>query len=223
MRVGIIGSGRIGGNIARLLVAGGHDVCLSFSREPEKLRELAASIDEHASAGSVRDAVEFGDVVVLSVPWPAIPTALEQAGSLAGKVVIDTTNPFGQGGWLELPGGATSAQFNQERMPGARPVKAFNTLTSGFQASAATRPVDRRAVLFMSGDDDDAKATVARLIEDAGFVAADLGSAADSRPMEAPRRPGALYGEEYRAEDARAAVAALRAGQPLPPVPSYAD
>jgi 8-hydroxy-5-deazaflavin:NADPH oxidoreductase len=221
MKVGVIGSGRIGGNVARLLAKAGHDVRLSFSRDPEKLRELADSIGERASSGEVRDAVEFGDVVVVSVPWTAVPMALEQAGSLTGKIVIDTTNPFGRGGWESMPGGVTSAQFNQERMPGARVVKAFNTLTSGFQASAATRPPDQRAVLFMSGDDERAKATVAGLIEDAGFVPVDLGSLADSAPMEAPRRPGALYGEEYRADDARAAVQALRAGQPLPPTPTY--
>jgi 8-hydroxy-5-deazaflavin:NADPH oxidoreductase len=223
MKVGVIGSGRIGGNIARLLAGAGHEVCVSFSREPAKLSELAQSIGDRASTGEVRDAVGFGDVVVVSVPWTAVDTALEQAGSLAGKIVIDTTNPFGKSGWESMPQGETSAQYNQERMPGARVVKAFNTLTSGFQASAASRPPERRAVLFMCGDDADAKATVAHLIEDVGFVPGDLGGLADSAPMEAPRRPGALYGEEYRAEDARAAIEALRDGRPLPPTPSYAD
>jgi 8-hydroxy-5-deazaflavin:NADPH oxidoreductase len=223
MKVGVIGGGRIGGNVARLLAGAGHEVCLSFSTDPAKLRELAQSIGDRARAGEVRDAVEFGDVVVLSVPWAAVPVALEQAGSLAGKIVIDTTNPFGSAGWEEMPGGVTSAKFNQERMPGARVVKAFNTLTAGFQASAATRLPDRRAVLFMCGDDGGAKATVAGLIEDVGFVPADLGGLADSAPMEAPRRPGALYGDEYRADDARAAVEALRAGSPLPATPTYAD
>jgi predicted dinucleotide-binding enzyme len=221
MKLGVIGGGRIGGNAARLLADAGHEVCLSFSTDPAKLRELAQSIGDRASAGEVREAVAFGDVVILSVPWTAVPVALEQAGSLAGKIVIDTTNPFGAGGWEQMPGGITSAQFNQERMSGARVVKAFNTLTSGFQASASKRPPEQRVVLFMCGDDADAKATVAGLIEDAGFVPADLGGLADSAPMEAPRRPGALYGEEYRADDARAAIEAVRGGQPLPPTPTY--
>jgi 8-hydroxy-5-deazaflavin:NADPH oxidoreductase len=223
MKLGVIGSGRIGGNAARLLAQAGHEVLLSFSRDPDKLRDLAASIGDRARTGEARDAVAFGDVVILSVPWSVIPEALEQAGSLEGKVVIDTTNPFGAGGVVDLPDGLTSAQFNQRRMPGARLVKAFNTLTSAFQASAATRPAETRAVLFFAGDDADAKATVRRLIEDAGFVPGDLGGLGDSGPMEAPRRPGALYGEEYRADDARAAIEALRSGRPLPPTPSYPD
>jgi hypothetical protein len=223
MRLGIIGSGRIGGNAARLLARAGHEVLLSFSRDPAKLSELAASIGERARTGEARDAVEFADVVILSVPWSIIPAALDQAGSLEGKIVIDTTNPFGAGGVVELPAGLTSGQFNQQRMPGARVVKAFNTLTSAFQASAATRPPAQRAVLFLAGDDADAKATVTRLIEDAGFLPGDLGGLADAGPMEAPRRPGALYGEEYRADDARAAIEALRARRPPPPTPSYAD
>lgn len=221
MRLGIIGSGRIGGNAARLLANAGHEVLLSFSREPAKLEQLAASIDGSARTGEASDAVKFGEVVILSVPWGVIGAALDQAGSLEGKIVIDTTNPFGAGGVVELPAGLTSAQFNQQRMPGARLVKSFNTLTSAFQASAATRPPDQRAVLFLAGDDDDAKATVKQLIQDAGFVPGDLGGLADSGPMEAPRRPGALYGEEYRADDAEAAIEALRAGRPLPPTPSY--
>src|SRR5581483_7914108 len=181
MRVGIIGSGRIGGNAARLLANAGHEVLLSFSREPAKLEELAMSIGESASTKEARTAVEFREVVILSMPWSVIPDALDQAGSLEGKVLIDTTNPFGAGSVVELPAGLTSAQFNQQRMPGAHVVKAFNTLTSAFQASAATRPPDQRAVLFLAGDDDDAKATAKRLIEDAGFVAGDLGGLADSK------------------------------------------
>jgi len=133
--------------------------------------------------------VQFGDVVMLSVPWSAIPEALDQAGPLDGKIVIDTTNQFGPGGAQQLPGGATAAQHNQQRMPGARLVKSFNTLTSGFQASQAGRaPPEKQVVLFLSGDDEKAKEVVAGLIEDAGFAPADLGSLADAAPMEAPRR-----------------------------------
>jgi 8-hydroxy-5-deazaflavin:NADPH oxidoreductase len=80
MKIGVIGAGRIGGNAARLFAAAGHDVLLSFSRDQDRLAELAASIGARAAVGSPRDAARFGDIVVLSVPWSAIPDALEQAG-----------------------------------------------------------------------------------------------------------------------------------------------
>jgi hypothetical protein len=221
MKIGVIGAGRIGGNVAALLTSAGHEVLLSFSRDPGRLRELAHNLGDRARVGSVGDAVEFGGVVLLSVPWPVIPVVLERAGSLAGKIVIDTTNPFGPGGLQPIPDGLTSAQFNQLRMPGASLVKGFNTLTAGFQARTAGRTGDQRVVMFISGDDAHAKATVTGLIEGAGFAPADLGDLADSGAMEAPRRAGAVYGEEYRLEDARAALVALRGARPLPPTPRY--
>ncbi len=222
MKIGVIGAGRIGGNAARLFALAGHDVLLSFSREPERLAEFARGLGERATTGSPRDAAGFGDVVMLSVPWPAIPEALAQAGPLHGQIVIDTTNQFGAGGVAPVPGGLTAAQYNQQRMPGARLVKSFNTLTSGFQASQAGRADrDQRVVLFLCGDDGPAKQVVAGLIEDAGFAPADLGGLADAGPMEAPRRAGAVYGEEYRPRDARAVADALRAGRPIPPTPHY--
>jgi 8-hydroxy-5-deazaflavin:NADPH oxidoreductase len=119
--------------------------------------------------------------------------------------------------------GQTAAQFNASRMPGARYTKSFNTLTSGFQASAAGRSGEKRVVLFLCGDDADAKGVVSGLIEDAGFVPADVGGTADAAVMEAPRRDGAVYGEEYRPADAEAVVDAVRKGRPIPPTPSYDD
>lgn len=221
MKIGVIGAGRIGGNAARLWASTGHELLLSYSRDPARLEQAAAALDGQARSGSVKEAASFGDVVMLSVPWGAIPGVLAEAGSLAGRIVIDTTNQFGPSGVAAIPDGLTAAQFNQRRMPEARLVKAFNTLTAGFQASETGRPTADRVVLFMCGDDADAKRVVAGLIDDAGFAAADLGGLADAGPMEAPRRPGALYGEEYRPADAQAAIAALRAGRPLPPTPDY--
>lgn len=221
MRIGVIGAGRIGANAARLWVSAGHDVLVSYSRSPARLGTLAAELGERARAGTVLEAAAFGEVTLLSVPWPNIDAVLGEAGSLSGQIVIDTTNQFSRGGVAAIPGGLTAAELNQQRMPGARLVKAFNTLTAGFQASEAGRPAAERVVLFMCGDDAAAKEVVARLIRDAGFAPVDVGGLADAAPMEAPRRPGALYGEEYRPADAQAALAALRAGRPLPPTPDY--
>ena len=221
MKIGIIGAGRIGGNAARLLAATGHETKLSFARDRSKLRDLADTIGGRASVGEPADAVRFGEVVIFSVPWDAIPTALEQAGDLTGKVVVDTTNQFGSG---PMPAaGQTAAQFNASRMPGARYTKSFNTLTSAFQAEAAGREGRERVVQWICGDDAEAKELLASLIDDAGFASVDLGGTADCAVMEAPRRPGAVYGEEYRLDDARAVVEAVRAGRPIPPTPQYSE
>src|SRR4051794_25979375 len=97
MRIAVIGAGHIGGNAARLLAAAGHDVMISFSRDPERLNRLAGEIG--ARAGDPATAAAHGEVLLLSVPWALVDTAIEQAGgptALAGRVVIDTTNQFGK-------------------------------------------------------------------------------------------------------------------------------
>lgn len=219
MRIGVIGAGRIGGNIARQLTRAGHDVVLSFARAETRLHELAADLGERASVGSPAEAAASGEVVVISVPWGALDDVLGQAGSLEGKVIVDTTNQFGPG--PKPAEGQTAAAFNAGRMPGARYTKSFNTLTSAFQSEAAGRSGAERAVLFLCGDDEDAKWVVSALIEEAGFVPVDLGGTADATVMEAPRREGAVYGEEYREPEAHAVAEAVRAGRPSPRPPLY--
>jgi predicted dinucleotide-binding enzyme len=219
MKIGIVGAGRIGGNCARQLAKGGHEVKLSFSRDPGKLESLAAEIGERASVGTPSEATEFAEVVVLSVPWDLVDDALAQAGSLDGKIVIDTTNQYGS---ESLPAeGETAAHHNAARMPGARYTKSFNTLTSAFQAELADRPESDRVVQWVCGDDPEAKEIVMGLIADAGYAPMDLGGTAGCEVMEMPRREGAVYGEEYRVPEAEQVVEALRAGKPIPPTPSY--
>lgn len=215
MRIGIIGAGRIGGGIARQLAGAGHEVMVSFSRDRASLDRLAAEIGARASVGGAAEAVAYGAVVVISVPWSVLPEALAEAGPLTGKIVIDTTNQFGT---PLPPEGQTAATFNAARMPGACYTKSFNTLTSAFQAETAGQG---RVVQWICGDDKEAKKVVAGLIEDIGFVPVDLGGTAGCEVMEAPRRPGAVYGEEYRLADAQAVVDAVREGRPIPPTPQY--
>jgi hypothetical protein len=209
-KIGVIGAGRIGGGIARQLAGAGHEVLVA-GREPERLAPLAEEIG--GRTGTPAEAAAFADVVVLSVPSRALDETLASIGSLAGKIVIDTTNAFGDG--LE----GTQASRNAAKMPGARYTKSFNTLTAAFQAETAGR--EPRVAQWLCGDDADAKRVVAGLIEDAGFDPVDVGGTADAAVMESPRRPGAVYGEEYRAADARAVVEAVRAGREIPPTPDY--
>ena len=216
MHVGIIGAGNIGSNVARRLALAGHHITVSFARDQAKLAALAA--ETGATAGEPARAAA-AEVVVLSVPWGVIDTALAAAGPLTGRIVVDTTNQFGPGGVLDL--GHTAARHNADRLPGARYTKCFNTLTAGFQAQAASRTGHARVVQWICGDDDQAKAVVGRLVKDAGYVPVDLGGIDHCAVMEAPRRPGAVYGEEYRADQAVAIVAAVRAGRPIPPTPRY--
>jgi 8-hydroxy-5-deazaflavin:NADPH oxidoreductase len=219
MRIGIVGAGRIGGNCAAQFANGGHEVKLSFSRDPSRLEALAAEIGKRATVGTPAEAAEFGEVIVLSVPWDLVDEAIEQAGSLDGKIVVDTTNQYGSSSLPEE--GETAAQHNAARMPGARYTKSFNTLTSAFQAEVADRPESDRVVQWVCGDDEEAKRVVMELIADAGYAPVDLGGTARCEVMEMPRRPGAVYGEEYRRPDAEKVVAAVRAGEEIPPTPSY--
>lgn len=214
MKIGIVGAGRIGGNLASMWAKQRHEVMLSYSRDPKNLEQAASAIGALASAGSVREAVEFGDAVLFSVPWSNIDDVVEEMGDLDGKVVIDTTNQFAGGGLEDLPDGKTAAELNAERLGGAggKYVKAFNTLTAGFQGAAAGREGDERAAMFFCGDDDDAKQTVKKLIRDIGFAPVDVGGCADAAVMEPPRREGAVYGEELKKPEAREFVEKVRSG-----------
>jgi predicted dinucleotide-binding enzyme len=218
MRIGIVGAGRIGGNCATQFAKGGHEVKLS-GRDPAKLEPLAAEIGDAASVGSPDEAAEFGEVVLFAVPWDGFDDAVSAAGSLDGKIVIDTTNQYGSS---EMPAdGETGASFHAARVPGARYTKSFNTLTSAFQAEAAFRPEADRVVQWVCGDDEEAKRVVVGLIADAGYAPVDVGANADAAVFEMPRRSGAVYGEEYRLSDAEKVVEAVKAGKEIPPTPSY--
>jgi predicted dinucleotide-binding enzyme len=219
MRIAIVGAGRIGGNIARQAVRAGHHVSLSFARDQARLGTLAADLGQCAQVAVPADAVADAEVVVVSVPWDAIPNALDQTGSLDGKIVIDTTNQFSAGARADL--GETAATHNARRMSGARYTKCFNTLTSAFQAEAANRAETDRIVQWLCGDDADAKLVVVALVTDLGYLPVDIGGTTAATVMEPPRRTGAVYGEEYRAADAAAVVDAVRAARPIPPTPVY--
>jgi 8-hydroxy-5-deazaflavin:NADPH oxidoreductase len=207
MWVGIIGSGRIGGNAGTQLARAGHRVMFSFSRDQRSLDQLAATVP-NATSGSPREAVRFGDAVILAVPWGVVDDALEAAGSLDGQVVIDTTNQFGRDGLETLPDGLPAIEFNERRMPGARLAKAFNTLTANFQRDVAEARIEGEVAMFYAAEDDEPAAAAATLVEGCGFVPARIDSWKAASIIEAPRRAGAVYGEAYRPGDARRIAAA---------------
>ena len=147
LKIGIIGAGRIGGTLGELWVKAGHEVLLS-SRHPERLKGLAKRLGPRARAGTPRQAAAFGDVVLVSVPYHATPQiGRDFAAELAGKIVLDTGNPFpGRDGEMALAARAKGAGLaSAEFLPGVRLVRAFNSvghyaLRSGRTAPASVSP-----------------------------------------------------------------------------------
>jgi predicted dinucleotide-binding enzyme len=183
VNIGIIGSGNVGGTLGMAWAGRRHQILFSYSREPKKLEGLVASAGPNASAGSPAEAAQLGEVVVLAVPWPAVDDALQAAGSLAGKILIDCTNPLTSDlSGLELGHTTSAAEEIARRAPGARVVKAFNSIGAANMAN----PVfgSQRATMFFCGDDAAAKTIVARLVEEIGFEPVDAGALAIARLLE---------------------------------------
>lgn len=208
MKIGVIGAGNIGANVARLFVRAGHEVAVSNSRGVESLRELVAELGDQAQAMTVDDAARFGEVVLLAVPWRS-PEALPRAESVAGKIVIDAMNPYTADGPILDLGDTTASEETQKRLPGARLVKAFNTIYYQHLATQGDTnlPLEERRAIFLAGDDVAAKQTVARLIEEIGFAPVDTGSLREGGRRQQPGTP--VYNRDLTA---RAAAELLQQG-----------
>jgi predicted dinucleotide-binding enzyme len=194
--VGFIGSGSIGGTVARLAVAAGLDVVLSNSRGPQTLAELVGELGPKARAGTVAEAAAAGDLVVLSVPFKA-HTELP-VERLAGKVVLDTDNYYPQrdGHFAELDEGKlTSAELEQRHLGTAKVVKVFNNIYFRHLGSLP-RPAGAadRTALIIAGDDAEAKQAATAFLDAIGYDAVDAGALADSWRFE-PGQPA--YGPPY--------------------------
>jgi len=203
MKIGIIGAGMIGATAARLLVIAGHDVAVSNSRGPVSLASLIAELGPRAHAMTVADAARWGEVVLLAVPWRT-PEALPPADAVSGKIVIDAMNPYAADGSIVDLGASTSSEQTRRRLPGARLVKAFNTIWYKHLAERghADRPVEARHAIFVAGDDEPAKRIVMGLIEEIGFGAVDTGSLVEGGRRQEPGTP--LYNQVITVRDARA-------------------
>jgi predicted dinucleotide-binding enzyme len=212
--VGLIGSGRIGGTVAKLAVAAGHRAILSNSRGPDTLAGLAAELGPLARAGTGREAAEGGDLVVLTIPTRAFQKV--DPWPLAGKVVIDTCNYYPQrdGQIPGLDSGAlTSSELIQRHLAQSALVKAFNNIFYKHLESLA-RPsgAPDRSYLPIAGDDPEAKAAVTAFLDSIGYGAVDAGPLAESWRQE-PGTPvyGAPYGPFSDEKGTPASADAIRA------------
>jgi len=185
MKIGIIGTGNIGGTLARLWVNAGHEVLIS-SRHPQQLQALAQELGPRARAGTPQEAAAFGEVILVSVPYSAMPQiGNDYAAELAGKVILDTGNPFERRDGtmaveaLKMGVGKASAEF----LKTTRLVRAYNCIPAAVLAGQASRTHDRIAVPI-AGDDAEALAVAERLVRDSGFDPVAVGNLEDSRVFE---------------------------------------
>jgi predicted dinucleotide-binding enzyme len=209
MKIGVIGAGNIGANAARLFVRADHQVAISNSRGPQTLETLVEELGDNATAATVEQARDFGDIVFISIPlgkYTDLPT-----NGWEDKIVIDSNNyyPERDSNMPDLDSGATtSSELLLQHLPGARIVKGFNTIWFEHLRSQGNveLPLEDRRAIFIAGDDSDAKAVVAKLIEDIGFAAVDTGFlAAGGRTQQ----PGAvIYNKELTAAEAAKALGA---------------
>jgi predicted dinucleotide-binding enzyme len=198
-RIGIIGSGNIGGTIGGLWVKKGHSVFFS-SRHPEELKDMIAKLGSLAKAGTVEEAVAFGDVLFIAVPYGAIPQiGKDYSARMKGKVMLDACNA------VSTRDGAVADEVEQNGIgvttqkyfPGVRIVRAFNTMSYMVFAREANRP-DPKLAIPIAGDDPQAMQIAAALVRDAGFDPVTVGTLADARRFQRGQ-PG--YGQQVSAAE----------------------
>lgn len=181
MKIGIIGSGNIGGTLGTLWAAKGHEIVFGVrDTQSEKVVKLLEKAGKNSCADSIAEAVQYGDVILVAVPWKAVTDVVEQGGDWAGKIVIDATNRFG----VDSPN--SGAEDLAQLIPDARVVKAFNAI--GFNRLDKPELNGQTADIFICGDDDEAKAKVSALSKDIGFDVVDCGALANAELVESLAR-----------------------------------
>lgn len=196
MKIGFIGAGAVAQSIARSAIQAGHEVLLSARRGPQALGDVVAGLGPNASADTVQEVARL-ELVVLAVPWLQVPSALDGLPNWAGRILVDTTNPFTQ---LEPElvladlGGTGASEIVAAHAPEARVVKAFNAIRMEHY-DKGPKFHDGKRVIFVSGDDKDAKAVVIGLVNDFGYAPVDLGGLVSGGRMQ--QAGGPIAGRDW--------------------------
>ncbi|HTB68430.1 MAG TPA: NAD(P)-binding domain-containing protein [Steroidobacteraceae bacterium] len=204
VRIGIIGTGKIGAPLAELWVHSGHEVMIS-SRHPETLASLAARLGPKARVGTPAEAAAFGEVIMLAVPYASTPqVGHDYAKQLAGKVVLDAGNPYPErdGAMAEAARAKGAGPSSKEFLPGVRLVRAFNSIIAGNLLTQSNRPGDRIAIP-LAGDDAAALKQAAALVRDAGFDPVIVGDLSQARRFDVG---SPVYVKLMTAKELRAAL-----------------
>jgi predicted dinucleotide-binding enzyme len=209
MKIGIIGSGNIGGTLGKHWANVGHEVMFS-SRHPEELQDMAQQVG--AKVGTVEEAAHFGDVVLLAIPFGKIPDLAQQVGQLNNKIVIDATNPYPQrdGDVAQQVidnDSQTATGYVASQFPGAKTIKAFNSIYFKVLEEKAFQSGENRIAVQIAGDDAQAKQTVKKLIEEIGFAAQDIGNLSESTIFE-PNAP--LYNKNLKIGEAEKLLSQIK-------------
>ncbi len=184
MRIGVLGSGLMGGKLGAIFARAGHEIVFSYARREEKLTRLAWAAGAAARAGAPREATQGADALLLAVHWSRIDDVLKQAGDLSGKVIVTCCLPLNPGNTELVVGRASSgAEELAKKAPRARIVSAFHTVPSEVLFDVFERKLARPSLVY-SGDEQSSKAIAAALIRDAGFDPVDAGPLKSARYSE---------------------------------------
>jgi predicted dinucleotide-binding enzyme len=187
MRVGILGSGLMGGKLGTIFARAGHEVVFSYARSEAKLKRLAREAGKNARAGTPAEAAENADALLLAVHWSRVDDVLKQAGDVSGEVIVTCSLPMNRDDTeLVIAHKSSGAEAIQRKVRKARVVSAFGTVPSEvlFDVFAARRRKSKRPSLVYCGDDARAKRVVARLAGDVGFDPVDAGPLRTARHFE---------------------------------------
>ncbi|HYW35046.1 MAG TPA: NAD(P)-binding domain-containing protein [Balneolaceae bacterium] len=202
MKIGIIGSGNIGGNLGIHLAKAGHQVLFS-SRHPEQLHDLAKEAGDNATTGTIREAADFGNVIILSVPFWAVEEVAGKIGPQEGKLIIETVNPYpqrdGEMAQKVRDSNRAASEFVAEHFPEAHVFKAFNAIYFKDLRDQPFRKPARRAVPY-AGDHQPSKQIVEQLIDDIGFAPVYIGKLSESHIIDPEQE---LYTKDKTADEVK--------------------